>query len=173
MDTATGAPRWGLRAGNLNSQPSRAGFIVTNGFTPAAAGSTTDRTGNGASYVSITVANVQPGTVFQNVSIDFDGVVFTRATNAWAAASEGGFANWSVLRQSGGPSGRQLSVTLPDFTFAGSQPLEFRVYGITGTDEGAITVLRLSASVSHAAVPEPASAALGLLALTTFLRRRR
>lgn len=174
VDPAPGRPRWGLRTGEMPGNSAKRGFVITNGFAPAAAGSRVDRSGNNASYISIAVGNVQPGTLFQNVSIDFDGLVFTRATNAWAAASSGGFNNWSVARQTNaGANGRQVSVSLPDFTWTGAEPLEFRVYGITGTDEGAFASLRITAGIITPGVPEPTTFVLGLVALAWFHRRHR
>jgi hypothetical protein len=174
VDPTPGRPRWGLRTGPVPGDASRTGFIVTNGFTPAAVGATADRSGAPASFIRLALTGAEPGTVFQNVTISFDGLVFTRTTNAWAATSADGFAHATAARlTNGNGSGRQLNVSLPDFIWNGGPLLEFRVYGITGTDEGAAANVRLSANVRTIAVPEPATIWLALLALTLLVQRLR
>ena len=174
VDPNPAQARWGIRNGQSIVNPAASAFIVTNGFTPAAAGSKTTATGANASYVSIKVGNVLPNTLFQNLSIDFSGLNFTRTTNAWAATSAGNFTSWAAASQTNeGANGRRLSVTLPAFTWEGTEPLEIRVYGITGTDEGQFANIRITAGITGPTVPEPAAAMSGMLVLAGMLLRRR
>ena len=174
VDPNPAQTRWGIRNGQSLANPANGAFIVTNGFTPAAAGSKTTSTGGTASYVSIKVGNVLPNTLFQNLSIDFNGLSFTRTTNAWAATNAGNFSNWVAATQTNeGANGRRLSMTLPSFTWEGTEPLEIRVYGITGTDEGQFASIRISAGITGPTVPEPAAATSALLAAAGLLLRRR
>lgn len=175
VNQAAGQARWGIRNGPNPGNQGGSAFIVTNGFTPAAAGSKSTSTGAAASYISFTVSNVLPNTLFQNLSIDFSGLNFTRTTNAWAAASVGGYTNWTAATQtSEGAAGRRLSVTIPAFTWTGGEPLEIRLYGVTGTDEGGFASVKIDGTVLLAPqVPEPSSALLGLVAIAWMSRRRR
>ncbi len=169
---APGNPRWGVRAGPRPWRPNQDGFVLTNGFAPSAPGATTTASGTPASYLSITLTNVQPNTLFQNVSIVFSGLDFTSATNAWAASSPGGLSNWSVATLSGG--GNRLSIDLADFTWTGGSPLELRLYGLVGQPEGAIGSVRVSGVTTLALpIPESGSAMLGVAALFSLRRRRR
>lgn len=174
VDAAPGQARWGLRTGqNLTPHPGST-FIVTNGFTPAAAGSKTTSAGTAASYISITVGNAQPNTMFKNLSIDFNGLAFTRTTSAWAASSVGGFNQWVAATQTNeGASGRKLSVTLPDFTWAGGEPLEIRLYGLTGSDEGQFANIKITGEMLAPQIPEPATPLLSLALAASWLSRRR
>ena len=149
-------PQWGIQSGSLPWNDAQSGFIVTNGFGPSAPGSKTTAAGHAASFVTIALGNVQPNTLFQNVSIDFSGLVFTRNTNAWVAASPGGFTSWVQAVQNGNGNGRRLSANLPDFTWFGDSPLEIRLYGLTGLDEGSFSTVKVTANLSPGApVPEP------------------
>jgi len=168
-------PQWGIQSGSLPWNDAQSGFIVTNGFGPSAPGSKTTAAGHAASFVTIALGNVQPNTLFQNVSIDFSGLVFTRNTNAWAAASPNSFGNWAQAVQSGSGTGRKLQVNIPDFTWTGENPLEFRLYGMTALDEGGFSSVKVSANLLPAApVPEPGVVIiLGLWLLVTYTGRYR
>lgn len=170
-----GGNQWGIQAGNLPWNSSQTGFIVTNGFGPSAPGSKTTATGGAASYLTVAVGNVQPNTLFQNVSIEFTGLAFTRTTNAWAAASPNSFGNWAQAVQSGSGTARKLQVNIPDFTWNGENPLEFRLYGMTALDEGGFSSVKVSANLLPAApVPEPGVVIiLGLWLLVTYTGRYR
>lgn len=175
VDPSGSGERWGIQAGALPWAPEQTGFIVTNGFGPAAPGSKTTGPGHAASYLTIAVGNVQPNTLFQNVSIDFEGLVFVRVANAWAATSQGNFTDWNRAQQSSGPGGRKVSVTLPDFVWTGSDPLEVRLYGLTGMDEGAFSSVKFTATITAASpVPEPGVLLLlGIWLAATYTDRRR
>ena len=168
----SGSARWGVRAGSLPGSPGRRGIVVSNGFSPSAAGSTVNVAGTGASYISITLANVQPNTLFQNISIDFKGLTSTRSTNAWGASSVGGFTNWVAATLNG--SGTKLSVNPPDFTFTGGPALEFRVYGLDGVGEGSFIEVQFNAKLNSVLpVPEPGCLVLVGMGLAIILSRRR
>jgi hypothetical protein len=175
VNPAPGQPRWGLRTDETSWNPSGIDFIVTNGFTPAVPGAKTDRNGNPASYVSITVGNVLPNTLFQNLSIDFNGLNFTRTTNAWAGTSVGQFSNWTAANTPNEvANGGQLSVTLPSFVWSGGDPLEIRVYGLVADDVGGFASVRIQGNVLMTPlVPEPAGLLFGGIAVAWFCRRRR
>ncbi len=170
VNPAAGGARWGVRAGALPSRPNQTGIVVSNGFSPAAPGSTVNAAGTGASYISIVLANVQPNTLFQNISIDFQGLTSSRTTNAWGAASVGNFTNWVAATFNG--SGNQLSVNLADFTFTGG-PLEFRIYGVDGQTEGYFSSIQISAKLGAApAIPEPGCLVLVGMGLAVIFGRR-
>jgi len=168
-----GSSRWGLTVGPVPARPAEDGFVVSGGFSPVTPGSTQNSAGTAASYVSISLGNVQPNTLFQNVSVEFRGLTTTDTTNAWGAASAGGFANWSVATLSN--NGKDLTLDLADFTWTGAGPVEIRLYGLTGLSDGAFDSLRVKASLTNILpVPEPHAA----FVFGTFLgvigaRRRR
>ena len=168
---AARAPRWGLQAEPLPWKPKLDGFVVTGGFRPAVAGATTTAAGGAASYVSIVFSNVLPNTLFQNVSVDFQGLEFTSATNAWGAASPGGFSNWSAASVSN--SGKKLNLALGDFVWTGGAPLEIRLYGLTGVGEGAFSLVKVSANIQPLGIPEPKSLFLVGAGLMCALTRRK
>lgn len=174
VDPAANAARWGVRAGALPWRENQRGIVVTNGLTPTAAGSKVTEGGAAASYISIGLSNVPANTLFQNLTVEFDGMAFIGAANAWAASSVGGFNNWSVASLQS--NGRKLVASIPEFTWPGmgADPLELRIYGVTGVDEGALTTVRVSASVTSAPqVPEPAAPLLAGLTLAVWAGRRR
>jgi hypothetical protein len=153
-DAAVGSPRWGLQAGPLPWRNSQDGFVVTGGFAPSGAGSTQNASGTEASYLSITLANVQPNTFFENVSVEFRGIALADTTNAWGATSASGFADWSVANLSN--NDRRLTLDLADFTWTGAGPLEIRLYGVTATDQGAFTRVGVNGQLtSLPVIPEP------------------
>jgi hypothetical protein len=153
-DAAVGSPRWGLQAGPLPWRNSQDGFVVTGGFAPSAAGSTQNASGTGASYVSITLANVQPNTLFENLSVEFEGIAFASISNAWGATSASGFADWSVANLSN--NGRRLTLDLADFTWTGAGPLEIRLYGVTAPAQGAFTRVGVNGRLTNLPpIPEP------------------
>lgn len=167
-----GSPRWGIRAGTLPGNNSQTGFVVSRGFQPSAPGSTQSASGAAASYISIALSNVQPNTLFQNVSVELQGLASALTTNAWGAVSAGGFADWSVASYSA--SGRKLTLDLADFTWSGGDPLEIRLYGVTAPNEGAFTTVKISGKLSTiAAVPEPGALLLLGIGIAVICGRRR
>ena len=146
---------------------------MTGGFQPLAPGSKLTLTGTEASYISITLTNVQLNTQFQNFSVELQGLEFTNTSNAWGATSLAGFTNWSAPTLSN--NGTRLTLNLPDFTWTTPGPLEIRLYGLTGVGEGAFTDVKVSSSFL-AVIPEPGIPVLlgtGLALSIGFGRRRR
>jgi hypothetical protein len=178
-----GNKRWGLKAGPLPLQNNKDAFVVTGGFQPSARGSRLTLLGADASYISITLNNVQPNTRFQNLSVELSGLSLVNTSNAWGAASEAGFVNWSPAASGFGNwasaslsnNGSKLTLTLPGFTWTSSGPVEIRLYGVTGIGDGSFTDLKISSTTS-VVVPEPGTFLLlgaGLALTLTFRRRRR
>jgi hypothetical protein len=171
--------RWGIQAGPLSWDAKKAGWTVLNGFAPDKVGSTVSTSGKvevPASFISIMLSGVVPGTVFRDVGLTFSEVTFLRPSQAWAGTSADGFATASRLSFNSRGGERTLSVTLPEFTWMGGEPMEIRIYGVVGSDQGAFNVLSVSGNIEQVAtVPEPdvrmliTAVALGAL---TALRRR-
>lgn len=178
-----GSNRWGLKSGPLPLQNNKDAFGVSGGFQPSARGSKVTLLGTDASYISITLNNVHPNTRFQNLSVELSGLSLVSITNAWGAASEPGFANWSPATSGFGNwsspslsnSGSKLTLTLPGFTWTSSAPIEIRLYGVTAIGDGSFTDVKISSTTSIV-VPEPGTFLLlgaGLALTLTFRRRRR
>jgi hypothetical protein len=174
-----GTERWGVAAGPLAWDPGKAGWTVRNGFAPDAVGSTLSTTGGltvDASYLSITLSGATAGTVFSNVALTFTDVTFLRPSKAWVGTSADEFSTASNLRFNARGGVRQLSVVLPEFTYNGGDPLEIRIFGVIGSDEGAFNVLTVNGTaLVPVAVPETDARMLivmvGLSAGVAFRRR--
>jgi hypothetical protein len=158
--------RWGLKAEPLPWQTNQDGVVITGGYQPSARGSGLTPLGFDASYITVILTNVQPGTQFQNLSIELSGVTQATTTNAWGAASPGNFSTWVAPALSGG--GSKLTFDLPGFTW-NSGPLEIRLYGVTAVTEGAFTDFKISGTYL---VPEPGTSLLLLVAMGFALNFR-
>ena len=140
--------RWGLMTGTVPVPQSASGWLVSFGFQPDAVGSTTHSSGAGltdASYLAIQL-QPEPGTRVRATSLSLGLPRFLDLTdNAWVGVSADGFAtavpvDWSVTA-----GGTILEATLPDVYGALGQPVEVRLYGLLGADEGTFDFVRASA----------------------------
>jgi len=151
--------RSGIVAGPLAWQPAKSGWTIRNGFAPDAIGSTvSNSTGEevAASYLSLSLSGLPTGTIFQGVTLSFNEVTYLRPTNAWAGTSADGFATATRVTYSNTGGSRSLGVTLPDFSLQGLGPLEIRIFGVIGSDEGAFNFLNVTAEmVTPMVAPEP------------------
>jgi hypothetical protein len=176
----TGNFRWGITAGPLAWNPAKTGWTVRNGFAPDALGSTTSTsTGTAvqASYLSLVLNGLPTGTVFSGANLAFNEVTFIQPSRAWAGTSADGFQQASPLTFSLINGSRSWSVALGDFTNNAAVPLEIRIYGVIGSDEGAFKVVHFTADALQplVRVPEPdvRTICLGVgLAALIALRRR-
>lgn len=174
-----GTARWGIVAGGISWLAEAQGWTVRNGFAPDAIGSTIS-TSTGvevaASYLSVMLQGLDAGTVLNDVSLTFSDVTYLKPDQAWAGTSMDSFSHAIALTYSKVGTSRQLSVTLPELTQAGTDPLEIRLYGIIGGDEGAFRMLTVNGQVSGPSpIPEPdvrmLVTALVLGATVAFRRR--
>lgn len=156
VEEDAGASRWGVAAGNIAWLTNTPGWTIRNGFFPNAIGSTLSTTAGvelAASYMSVTLRGLEAGTVLNDVELTFTDVTFMRPENAWAGASTDAFASPIPLSYNKVGDTRQLSVTFPELTQIGTEPLEMRIYGVVGVDIGAFNVLNVKADMIP--VPEP------------------
>lgn len=154
-----GSSRWGVVAGDISWLRNTQGWTVRNGFAPDAIGSTLS-TSTGvevaASYLSVMLQGLDAGTVLRDVALTFNDVTYLRPEQAWAGSNADDFSTGIALRYFRVKGSRQLSVTLPEITQTGTDPLEIRLYGIIGGDEGAFNMLTVNAQVTPPSpIPEP------------------
>lgn len=154
-----GSARWGVSAGGIGWLTNTQGWTVRNGFAPDAIGSTIS-TSTGvevaASYLSVMLQGLDAGTVLRDVALTFTDVTYLKPDQAWAGSSGDAFSSAIPLSYSKVGGSRRLSVNLPEITQSGTDPLEIRLYGIIGGDEGAFNMLTVNAQVSpRSPIPEP------------------
>ncbi len=176
-----GGDRWGISAGALAWDASTSGWTIRNGFAPDKVGetiSTDKKVEVPASFLTVKLSGLVSGTLFQNVALTFSGATSLRPSKAWAGTSADAFASATSIRSTVAGGSQQLSVTLPDFTYFGGDPLEIRLYGIIGNDEGAFTVATVAGDyTTPIAIPEPdvemLLATILVGAVVSFRRRSR
>lgn len=175
----SGSARWGIQAGGISWLTDTQGWTVRNGFAPDAIGSTVS-TSTGlevaASYLSVMLHGLEAGTVLNNVALTFSNVTYLKPDNAWAGTSADSFSQATALTYSKVGRSRQLSVTLPEVTLLSAEPLEIRLYGIIGGDEGAFNMLTVNGQLTASSpIPEPDARMLVtavVLGATVAFRRR-
>ena len=130
-----------------------------------------------ASYLSLVLHGLPAGTVFQGVNLTFYDTTFIQPSKAWAGTSADGFRAASPLKFSHLAGSGSLQANLGDFTNHAPEPLEIRIYGVIGSDEGAFKAVNLTAEALQLPVPVPEPdvrticTAVGLAALTALRRR--
>jgi hypothetical protein len=172
--------RWGLLGTYDDAGRLQSGWTVSFGFDPDDHGVTTHTAANGgiwdASYLSF---NLQPSAT---QSLAAQSLTITAPTfllvddKAWAAVSTDGFKHFAAVRENFDSLTGNSTITIPLNGLKGNmgEPLEVRVYGILGEDEGTFQSASLNAQVFGVApIPEPSAALLALGAVSLTLRRRR
>jgi hypothetical protein len=175
-DDAAGPQRWGLLDNSLPWNQQTPGILVREGFEPSAIGSTTSTLlgiSTPASRIDFALGRTGGGEVlFENITLLLspNSTLFVDS-HAWAATSADGFQQAYPLNAAP-VLGQNVQFTLAGMRYQGTQPLQIRLYGILGADEGTLPLLRISGDYQAIPEMEPRWLVLLVAGFLLILRRR-
>ena len=161
---------WGLLDNSKWWNEGTYGWLVRQGWESSVIGVPTNHHADGdvaAAYLELIVTKSED-VVFDSITVSIEHPKDTEFINLWGSTSADGFASYveGVVERT--LNNEHAIVTFSGLQYSGSAPLELRIYGVLGEDDGTFGV-----KLALNTVPEPSAALLGLLALTGLSWRRR
>ena len=159
---------WGLLDNSLWWNEGKKGWLVRQGWESSVIGETVNHQPDGdvkAAYLQLTMSKPEE-VVFGTITVSFENPVNTEFVNLWGSTSADGFGTFSLGVVEHLLGNEKATVTFSNLNYIGTDPLEIRIYGVLGEDDGTFGV-RLTV------IPEPTVPLLGISALVLMFPRRR
>ena len=166
---------WGLLDNSKPWNEGRPGWLVRQGWESNVLGVPVNHQADGdvpAAYLLIKLTRPED-LMFDSVTVIIDRPINSEFLNNWGSSSADGNASFSVADVVRTSSSETLTLTLSNLNFTGGDPLEIKVYGVLGEDDGTFGIQALVNAVPLIPVPEPGSLVLLGVSCCALLRRRR
>lgn len=109
--------------------------------------------------------------ILGDVSVMIDQPISTEFVNTWGSTNADDFASFEIATVERLSNSETMTVTFTGLNYGDNDPLEIRIYGVLGEDDGVFGI-RLDVT-TIVPVPEPSSTLALLCSSILFLRRRR